>query len=94
MVDASVFTDKEHLFGDLFYKNVREVENILINLWDDFALRLGKQSLNQKTLSRWVNKGFATGSVLDAPKSWGPIAHVETCVSAEESIQRSPIVNV
>lgn len=86
-----MFSVEERLVASVWVHERPHNRKTMEEIMSDFAVRFGKPSPSRQTLIAWEKKVFATGSVLDAPRSGRPITRVETCAAVEASVARSPM---
>lgn len=91
MADTSAFSIEERLVATVWVHERANTGKTIEDVMNDFVVRFEKPSPSRQTLISWEKKAFATGSVLDAPRSGRPSTRVETCADVEASIERSPL---
>lgn len=91
MADTSVFSVEERLVASVWVHERHNTKKTMTDILRDFAVRFAKPPPSRPTLFAWEKKAFATGSVLDAPRSGRPKTRIETCAPVAESIERSPM---
>ncbi len=85
MADQSSYSIEERLVASVWVNQKLRTQWSWSDIRVNFELQFNKKAPNNKNLSRWENKVFRTGSVLDSNRSGRP----KTRLNHLEAIQLS-----
>ena len=91
MADTSDYTIEERIVASTWIHERPRTGKTLEQVRTDFDLRFGRNAPPKRTLLRWEQKLFATGSIKDKQRSGRPSTRGEQCRDVAESVERSPM---
>lgn len=90
MTDTSTYSIEERLVVSVWAHERTHTKKTMKNVQEDFQIRFNKESPPKRTIMRWEQKLFATGSILDKTRTGRPSKREEKCAAVAISIQTSP----
>lgn len=90
MADTSSYSVEERLVASVWAHERPHTGKSIEDVRGDFVRRFHKAAPPKRTILRWENKLFLTGSIKDKPRTGRPTTRQETCAAVEGSVLRSP----